>query len=173
MDREDWRAGRRERRLWGRLKRAGEAAYRLKREAELQRLWAVVEETRKWEEREAHWLGRKKQLELVMHCNLHSTSGSPMTTTPRKVGTKPVDELEATGISALGTLHVLVHKLICGHVLFFRHYNSLTSRRPGSARLPHSVQCWFAWCLNMISWKISNLPAAQLTSQLFKHWSYG
>ena len=49
--------------LEARVERAEEATQRLRTKAELERLRAVAEETKKWEEREAWWVQRLQELQ--------------------------------------------------------------------------------------------------------------
>ena len=64
MQREELEGEREARReLLARLEHAEERAYRLQNEAELERLRAVAQYTKKWEEREAWWVERFQELE--------------------------------------------------------------------------------------------------------------
>ena len=96
---EEEREGRKE--LEARVERAEEATQRLRTEAELERLRAVAEETKKWEEREARWVQRLQELQN----RTRDDSRVPVTTSPgssRRTSPTPYWEIAVGGAGPAG-----------------------------------------------------------------------
>lgn len=76
-----WKEGEERKELLRHAEQAEETAYRLGKDAELERLRVVADETKKWEECEARWVERISELESVTRS---LASGGPTTVTFRR-----------------------------------------------------------------------------------------